>query len=75
MKVFSMFITVLFAAPAVYASCPTSLPHEQLIDCIVNKNADGVQQPEVIAAQIINKKDEPPKNVASNKLAELQARK
>ena len=70
----SILFSALLAAPAVYADCPASLPHEQLMDCIVNKNAAGGQQSEIIAEQTSAPQTDVVLNNSATNLAELKAK-
>lgn len=72
---FVALITGLLAAPAVYAECPISLPHEQLIDCIVKENATEIREKELFEDQIVSKQGDLQLNPQSSKVVELQVQK
>ncbi len=77
MKMFTTFALLagLVAAPALYADCPVSLPHDKIIDCIVKENATGIREKELFDDKTISKQGESQSNPPSNPVVDLQAQK
>ncbi len=72
---FALLITGLVAAPALYADCPVSLPHDKIIDCIVKENATGIREKELFDDQVVNKQGELQLNPLPKQIVDLQAQK
>lgn len=69
-----LLMSGLITTPALYAACPVSLPHDQLLDCIVRENATNTQQPKIIESQTVSKQGELQLNTPSNNLANIQTK-
>lgn len=71
----ALLMTGLIAAPLLYADCSVTLPHEQLVDCIVKQNAPSAQQFDVVEDQKTSKQAELPLNSQPKKLANVDINK
>ncbi len=73
---FALLMTGLVAAPALYADCPVSLPHDKIIDCIVKENATGIREKELFDDKTVSKQQgESQFSPPSDQIVDLQAQK